>query len=250
MAGKLKKKREKNVKKFAEDVLKSSGRIAVKYFRKANGTESKRDGSLVTRADRDIEHFIRLQIKKQYPTHAILGEEFGFEKSRQSAKDKKQYTWVIDPIDGTSSFVAGRPLFGIMLGLLENEKPILGAVYQPVTEELWLGYKGKTTLNGKPVKTRKPAKDGLVIATTSPHLLDKKGLKEWEKLRKKAKNTIYGGDCYNYCLLASGHVDVVYEQNLKPHDYLPLLPILIGAGASADLDVHDDGSADILASGY
>lgn len=189
---------EKNVKKFAEDVLKSSGKIALKYYRKNNAASSKKDGSLVTRADTEIEHYIRLQIKKYFPEHGILGEEYGFEKSREKNK-KKTHTWVIDPIDGTSSFVAGRPLFGIMLGLLENEKPVLGAVYQPVTEELWLGYKGKTTLNGKPVKAAKKRKDDkLVIATTSPHLLDKAGLKEWDKLRKKAKNVIYGGDCYNY----------------------------------------------------
>ncbi len=204
---------EKNVKKFAEDVLKASGKIAQKY----------------------------------YPDHAILGEEYGYEKSREK-NTKKTHTWVIDPIDGTSSFVAGRPIFGIMLGLLENEKPVLGAVYQPVTDELWLGYKGKTTLNGKPAKASKKGKnEKLIIATTSPHLLNRKGLKEWDKLRKKSKNVIYGGDCYNYCLLASGLVDVVLEQGLKPHDYLPLLPILIGAGASVDLKVHKDSTADILA---
>jgi inositol-phosphate phosphatase/L-galactose 1-phosphate phosphatase/histidinol-phosphatase len=176
-----------------------------------------------------------------------LGEEFGYEKSHQKEKDKKKYTWVIDPIDGTSSFVAGRPIFGIMLGLLENDKPILGGVYQPITDELWLGYKGKTTLNKKLVKVRKPAADGLVIATTSPKLLDKKGLKYWDGLRKKAKNTIYGGDCYNYCLLASGFVDVVYEQGLKPHDYLPLIPILQGAGAKVELTCKKDATCDILA---
>ena len=169
-------------------------------------------------------------------------------KNRTRKKtDKKQYTWVIDPIDGTSSFVAGRPLFGIMIALLENEKPILGGIYQPITEEMWIGYKGKTTLNGKPVKAKKPANDGLVIATTSINLFDRKGLKEWEKLRKKAKNVIYGGDCYNYCLLASGFVDVVYEQNLKPHDYLPLLPILAGACADVKLLLKKDKSCDILA---
>lgn len=241
----------KNVKNFTEDVLKSSGKIAIKYFRKNNGTESKKDGSLVTKADREIEHFIRLNIKKYFPDHAILGEEFGFEKAKN--KTGKKYTWVIDPIDGTSSFVAGRPLFGMMLGLLEDEKPILGAVYQPVTEELWLGYKGKTYFNGKQIratekgKNKKTKTKNLTIATTSPHLLDKKGLKKWDKLRKNAKSTIYGGDCYNYCLLASGFIDAVYEQNLKPHDYLPLLPILTGAGISVDLKVHDDNTADIMA---
>lgn len=238
---------DKNVKKFAEDVLKSSGKIAVKYFRKNHKVESKKDGSLVTRADMEIEHFIRLQIKKYYPEHAILGEEFGYEKSHQKEKDKKKYTWVIDPIDGTSSFVAGRPIFGIMIGLLENNKPILGAVYQPITDEMWVGYKGKTTMNKKPVKVSVKGKnDRLVIATTSPNLLDKKGLKIWENLRKNAKNTIYGGDCYNYCLLASGYIDAIYEQGLKPHDYLPLMPILEGAGAIVELDIHKDNSADLL----
>jgi len=239
---------DKNTKKFVEDVLKSSGKIAVKYYRKASRAESKKDGSLVTRADRDIEHHIRLQIKKRYPMHAILGEEFGYEKSRQRKSDKKQYTWVIDPIDGTSSFVAGRPLFGIMLALIENGKPILGAVYQPITKELWIGYRKRTTLNGKQVKVNKTKKGGFVVATTSPNLLDKAGLKKWDKLRKTADTAIYGGDCYNYCLLASGYIDAVFEQNLQPHDYLPLLPILIGAGASIELDVDTDGVATILAS--
>jgi histidinol phosphatase-like enzyme (inositol monophosphatase family) len=238
-------KNDKNVRKFAEAVLKSSGKIAIKYFRKNSHPEFKKDGSLVTRADREIEHFIRLNIKKQFPQHAILGEEFGFEKSRQKESEKKKYTWVIDPIDGTSSFSAGRPIFGIMLGLLENGEPVLGAVYQPITEELWIGYKGKAYFNNKLLKPRKPSSKKPIIATTSPHLLNKTGIKEWEKARKNALNTIYGGDCYNYCLFASGSVDFILEQGLKPHDYLPLLPILKGVSAKIDLVVHDDSTADL-----
>lgn len=237
---------DKNVKKFAEDVLKSSGKIAIRYFRKYHRAENKKDGSFVTKADREIEHFIRLNIKKYFPNHAILGEEFGFEKSRQNIKDKKQYKWVIDPIDGTSSFVAGRPIFGIMLGLLENEKPILGAVYQPITDELWLGYKGKLYFNKKPINNRKKTNSG-IIATTSIDLFDRYGKKKWENLRKKYKKAVYGGDCYNYCLLANGFIDAVYEQNLKPHDYLPLLPILTGAGVDVDIYIKKDNCADIMA---
>ena len=108
---------------------------------------------------------------------------------------------------------------------------MIGAVYQPITKELWLGINGKTTLNNQLIQAREPDEKNLTIATTSPDLLDEEGKKHWDFLKHKAKNVIYGGDCYNYCLLASGKIDIVFEQGLKPYDFIPLIPILEGSNA-------------------
>jgi len=238
----------KTIELFATDVLKSSGKIARKYFRNSAQYEIKKDGSIVTIADKKIEQFIRKAIGEKFPRHSIMGEEFKDKKSAGSP-----YKWVIDPIDGTSSFKAGRPIFGIMLALMKNDKAIMGAVYQPITDELWLGVGGVTKFNGKVLTKEKPAKKAKktgnsykIIATTSPELFDKNGKNLWAALRMKSQNAIYGGDCYNYCLLAMGQIDCVYEQALKPHDYLPLLPILQGAGAKIKLTIKPDKTADLM----
>ncbi len=223
-------------KNFAEVTLKSSGKIALKYFRGNNKPNLKKDKTIVTLADTEIETFTRKQITRNFPGHEIWGEEFGY-------SGNSNFTWVIDPIDGTSSFAAGRPIWGIMLGLLIDGYPALGAVYQPFTEELWMGVtefkksgntKYKTYYNNKLLKLSNSQLSKFstpkILATTSPALLDEKGKKIFEKLSKNHDTTIYGGDCYNYCLMANGNIYTIFEQGLKPHDYIPLLPILWGAG--------------------
>ncbi len=229
-------------KLFTEQLLKQAGKIALKYFRKSNADiKSKEDGSLVTIADKEIEQFLRKEINKKYKGHSILGEEFGFTKS--SSKILSKFTWVIDPIDGTASFSAGRPMWGIMIGLIVDNVPVLGAVYAPFTDELWIGVREKAKgkkeeyvsyFNNKKIKPLTPYPLSLtpkILATTGPQYFNPAGKKFFEALAKKADSVVYGGDCYNFCLLANGHIHTIYEQNLKVHDYVPLLPILLGSGA-------------------
>ncbi|MDX1950201.1 MAG: inositol monophosphatase family protein [Rickettsiales bacterium] len=221
-------------KKFFEVTLKNAGIIALRYFRNQPKSNSKQDGSIVTIADENIEKFITTQIKKNYPTHAIFGEEFSSDAKNLS----EEFCFVIDPIDGTSSFASGRPMWGILLGLMHKGKPVLGAIYNPFTEELWLGIKGqknyKSYYNNKLISSKRSNKNPNqtnIIATTSPDLLDAKGKKLFEEIAKNLNaKKVYGGDCYNYGLLANGYLTATFEQNLKPYDYIPLLPILWGAG--------------------
>lgn len=224
----------KEYKIFTEQLLKVAGKIALKYFRRSNADiKSKKDGSLVTIADTKIEKYLRKEITKKYKNHSILGEEFGLKNNKTS-----KFTWVIDPIDGTASFSAGRPMWGIMIGLIIDNIPVLGAVYAPFTDELWIGCGQKskkyiTYYNGKKIKqtTDRRPQTTKILATTGPQYFNDEGKKFFDKLIKKADNVVYGGDCYNFCLLANGHIHTIYEQNLKIHDYVPLLPILLGAGA-------------------
>jgi len=214
----------KELKSFVKNVLLNSGKVAEKYYRKQGRYSVKADKSLVTIADEEIENFIRKEILNKFKSHNILGEEQGGELK------KNNYNWVIDPIDGTSSFKAGRPIFTTLFALYKGLEPVFGAIYQPITKELLLAIKGKLYFNGKPVDLIASNKK-ITLATTSPDLLDKQGKAYFEKLKKPHKNTIYGGDAYNYMLLALGQIDTIYEQGLKKHDFLPLIPILSAAGA-------------------
>ncbi len=224
-----------NYKNFVEVTLINAGKIALRYFRNKPKSSSKLDGSIVTIADENIEKFITIQISKFFPEHSIYGEEF----SSDNSKLQDEFCWVIDPIDGTSSFASGRPMWGIMLALMHKGKPVIGAIYNPFTEDLWLGIKGqknyKSYYNNKMISVKKDNKNSNqtnIIATTSPDLLDKKGRFLFDDLTKKfSAKKIYGGDCYNYGLLANGYIKAIYEQVLKPYDYLPLLPILWGVNA-------------------
>lgn len=214
----------KDLKSFVENLLLKSGKVAEKYYRKQAQFSIKSDRSLVTIADEEIEKLIRREVNKKFKNHNILGEEQGGELK------KNQFNWVIDPIDGTSSFKAGRPIFTTLLALYKGFEPVFGAIYQPVTKELLLAIDSKLYFNGKPVKVQGAGKK-ITLATTSPDLFDKQGKAYWEKLKPQHKNTIYGGDAYNYMLLALGQIDAIYEQGLKKHDFLPLIPILKAANA-------------------
>ena len=214
----------KDIKAFAQKTLLLSGKIAMKYYRKNGVIKTKHDKSIVTIADEEIEQFIRQHISKNFPKHNIVGEEQGGSIKAGS------YNWVIDPIDGTSSFQAGRPVFTTLLALYKGYTPVLGAIYQPITNEILLAIEDKIFYNGKKI-TPKTKNSKITLATTSPELLNKKGKEYFSKLSQSYKNTIYGGDAYNYMLLALGNIDFIYEQGLKPHDFLPLIPILKNANA-------------------
>jgi histidinol phosphatase-like enzyme (inositol monophosphatase family) len=199
-----------------------AGRIITPYFRGDFTVDSKTDETPVTIADRRVEERLRAIIEAQRPEDGIIGEEFGIKES------KNQYDWVFDPIDGTKSFIIGRPTFGTLIALCENGVPVLGVIDQPIAKERWVGAKGQpTTLNGKAIKTRPcPQLKEARLASTTPSLIPH----HWERLRDASQMLVWGGDCYCYGLITLGGVDAVVETDLGKHDYAALPPIIEGAG--------------------
>lgn len=215
-----------NLKNFLTDVLKQSGTIAKKYFFGNKKAELKEDKTPVTKADKEIESFIRQEIQKHFPEYGIIGEEF--EDHKPEAKVK----FVIDPIDGTKAFIEGIATFGIMIAVTENNSPVISGILQPITEELWTGDNKITELNGTQISSS--GQDDIkkcTIATTGVEYLNDKGKEHFETISSNCGRRVVGGDCYNYCKLAEGKYDIVLEQGLKYHDYIPLIPILRGSGA-------------------
>jgi histidinol phosphatase-like enzyme (inositol monophosphatase family) len=197
------------------------------FFRADFAHEAKADSSPVTEADRAAEAAIRAIVEKECPADAIIGEEYG-EKTGTSGR-----SWVIDPIDGTISFMAGRPIFGTLIALLQDGFPVLGVIDQCISGERWVGAIGQgTTLNGKPASTRRCRElADMVLASSGPQYFDDHSAEHFMALAAKtSRRTVWGGDCYNYGLLAAGHIDLVVEVGLKLHDFAALVPVVEGAG--------------------
>ena len=218
--------------------LAEAARSAIRpYFRTALTATRKDDATPVTLADRAAETAMRRLIKAEFPRDAIHGEEFGAEPGTSGR------TWVLDPIDGTTAFLAGRPIFGTLIALVIEGWPVLGVIDQAILGERWIGATGQpTTLNGKPARTRScRALADAAIATTGPHYFDDHDGGHFMALAAKTdhKRMVMGGDCYNYAMLASGHLDIVCEANLKLHDYAALVPVVEGAGGTM-CDWHGD----------
>ncbi len=213
---------------LANSMADIAGEIIKKYYRKPIDIDKKEDNSPVTKADLEVEQALREFLAKHRPDDGILGEEYGAKPS------KSGLTWVIDPIDGTKSFVIGRPTFGTLIALCEGNIPKLGIIDQPILKERWLGVTGsQTTMNGTPVQTRKCANiDKASIGATTPMMFDK--LSEYDRAYEifelGTSNMVWGGDCYMYGLIASGYMDIAFEQNLSPYDFAALVPIITGAG--------------------
>ncbi|MCB2057443.1 MAG: inositol monophosphatase family protein, partial [Novosphingobium sp.] len=198
------------------------------HFRTPLPSERKADRTPVTLADRAAEEAMRAILAAEVPEDAVFGEEFG------ASNGSSGRTWVLDPIDGTTAFLAGRPIFGTLIALVVEGWPVLGVIDQPVLGERWLGATGRaTTLNGDTVRTRGcPSLGEAALATTGPHYFDDHDGEHFMALaaRTDHKRMVMGGDCYNYAMLASGFIDVVCEANLKLHDYAALIPVVEGAG--------------------
>lgn len=228
---------------FAQDLAAQARPIARQYFRQPLDVERKKDLSPVTIADRAIEAKLRESIATAYPDHGIFGEEHGH------ANPGHAITWVIDPIDGTKSFITGMPTFGTLVALLDEGHPTIGVVDMPVLDERWLGVSGRTTLlNGRPCRTSECRKlDEAALYATSPDIFDSNEAHRFEYISARAKMRRFGGDCYSYALLASGHIDAVVEMQLQPYDYLSLVPVIEGAGGvitdwrGETLSIHSDG---------
>lgn len=215
---------------LAQRLADAAGEAIRPFFRSTFTQETKADSSPVTEADRAAETAIRDILERERPDDGILGEEFG------AVRESASRQWVLDPIDGTLSFMAGRPIFGTLIALLQDGWPILGAIDQPIANERWLGAMGSETLfNGTPAKTRRcKSLEGATVATTSPHCFSDDEAAAYLRVVAAAYGKkpfpLYGGDCYNYGLLASGHIDIVIETGLKLHDFAALVAIVEGAG--------------------
>ena len=200
------------------------------HFRSGLQSERKDDASPVTIADRAAEEAMRRILKAEVPRDGVIGEEFGTEEGNSGR------TWVLDPIDGTVSFLAGRPIFGTLIALLVDGWPVLGVIDQPILGERWTGVSGRPTLfNGAEARTRPcRALDQASLATTGPQYFDDHEGGHFMALaaRTDHKRMMMGGDCYNYGLLASGHLDLICEAGLKLHDWAALVPIVEGAGGT------------------
>jgi len=215
---------------LANRLADAAGAAIRPYWRGAIGLETKGDASPVTLADRAAEEAMRRILTAEASRDGIQGEEFGIE--REGARRR----WVLDPIDGTTSFVAGRPIFGTLIALLSDGFPILGVIDQPILGERWVGATGRgTTFNGAEVRTR-PCRElsDALLATTSPSLFDDHAAEHFMALAQKTahRRMIWGGDCYNYGLVASGQIDLVCESGLKLHDFAALVPVVEGAGGT------------------
>lgn len=196
----------------------------VPLFRNVN-SETKADGTMVSAADRNAEDVMRKLIEINFPEHGIFAEEFG------NVRTDAEYVWVLDPIDGTAAYLAGRPLFGTLIALLHNGVPVLGLLDQPIAKERWLAANDETKLGMKTIYTRRcESLSDAFFATTSPFLFKAEERPVIASITEKFAQTIYGGDCYNYGQLAQGNIDVVIESGLKPYDYLPLVKLVENAG--------------------
>jgi len=217
---------------FARDVIEDAGSIACKYFRTPIKVDEKGTGTEfdpVTVADREIEEFIRDRISSRYPEHAIRGEEAGDHRGNST------YRWFIDPIDGTRSFISGSPLWGILLGLMQGDDCLLGLMHQPYIKETFTGSGAGAFLiqgaNIRPIATRNIRNLGeATIYSTHPSMFGAEDFKRFLKVADQCRLMRYGGDCYSYCLLASGFIDLVIEGGLAPYDIIPLIPIIEAAG--------------------
>ncbi|MCS6987780.1 MAG: histidinol-phosphatase [Sphingomonadaceae bacterium] len=213
---------------LANRLADAAGEVIRPLFRTAVEATAKPDRSPVTRADRAAEDVMRRILASDRPRDGIIGEEFGQERPGASR------IWVLDPIDGTRAFLAGRPLFGTLIALLVDGAPVLGVIDQPILKERWVGQTaagGATLLNGRKVRVRAcPGLSAARLATTSPWHFSGAGHAAFGRIARLAADTILGGDCFNYAMLASGHLDLVVEEGLKVHDWAALVPVVAGAG--------------------
>jgi inositol-phosphate phosphatase/L-galactose 1-phosphate phosphatase/histidinol-phosphatase len=211
---------------LAHGLADAAGAVIRPYFRQRVAVIDKEDASPVTVADRESEAAMRRLIAQRFPDHGIFGEEFGAERA------DAEFVWVLDPIDGTKSFISGVPLFGTLIALLYRGRPVLGIIDQPISGERWLGAADRpSTLNGAPIRTR-PC-DGLGAATlftAAPTMFTGADADRFGRVAADAKLVRYSGDCYAYGLCALGFVDVVIEAQLKPYDFCAVIPVIAGAG--------------------
>ena len=228
---------------FASELADAARTVTLRHFRQPLDVEHKTDASPVTIADREAEQLLRQRILRRFPNQGLYGEEYGRHGLEQ------RHRWVIDPIDGTKSFICGVPTFGTLIALLDGSEPIVGVIDMPALDERWIGAAGRPTLfDGEICRTRgciDPA-DAALFAT-SPEMFQGEDAQRFERLVRKVRLRRFGGDCHAYGLLAAGFIDLVVEADLKPYDFMALIPVIRGAGGvisdwqGRPLELESDG---------
>lgn len=211
---------------FANRLADAAAAVLRKYYRAPIVVETKADASPVTIADREAEQVLRELIRSAHPDHGIDGEELAAERL------DSEFVWQLDPIDGTKSFVSGRPLFGTLIGLTRGGRPVLGVIDQCILNERWVGTAGGSTWNGERIRVRPcPALDQAVLSVTSPLMFETpEDRAAFAQIERAVRFPLYGGDCYAYGLLAMGLIDLIVEADMDAHDFVPLVPVIEGAG--------------------
>ncbi|HPN39131.1 MAG TPA: histidinol-phosphatase [Melioribacteraceae bacterium] len=214
------------LKKFCKYLSDESSKIIKPYFRTTFNIESKIDESPVTIADKKAEEKMRELINKEFPNHGIIGEEYGI------TNPNAEYKWILDPIDGTKSFICGAYTFGTMIGLLHNNKPVLGVINQPILDEFLLGDNENTYLNDQKVmvKNKTELKDAVLLSTDHLNIEKYQDITKFNSLIHKVKLYRLWGDCYGYLLLACGYADIMIDPIMNIWDLAALVPIVNGAG--------------------
>lgn len=232
-----------NYLETAHDLADIAGKAILPYFRKAMQVTNKEAGGFdpVTSADKAAERAMRKELARRHPDHAILGEEYAALETDGPLK------WVLDPIDGTKAFIMGYPLWGVLIGLMDGAETIVGMMDQPFTRERFYATAPRATPKGQPkgafwtgpgsdkpkkLRTRACGKlSDAILACTTPDMFKTPDEREnFAALSKQVRMTRFGGDCYAYCLVAAGHVDLVVEASLKAVDIVALIPIIEQAG--------------------
>lgn len=224
---------------FVDDLATASGKAILPFFRTSLVADDKggRSGGFdpVTEADKAGESAMRHLIKRAFPSHGIVGEEYGAERA------DAEYVWVLDPIDGTRAFISGLPTWGTLIGLARNGRPCYGLMHQPFTGERFFGDGGRATYRGpipgggtgeRRLRTRRCASLAeATLSSTSPRNFAEAAQRAaFERVEAAVRHVRFGFDCYAYCMIAAGHVDLVIEAGLEPYDIVALIPIIEGAG--------------------
>jgi len=209
----------------AMDAAYLGGRRALAYFNTSVSVEMKRDRTPVTQADRECEQIVRDRIARSFPTHAILGEEGG------SSDGDPDYRWIIDPIDGTKTFICGVPFFGVLIGVEVRKKPSVGVVYLPALDEMLAAADGLgCSWNGRPARVSGISRlDEAALMMTDVGMMMQRG-NAYSRLSSATRFHRTWGDCYGYVLVATGRAEAMLDPEMKPWDCAPLLPILEQAG--------------------
>lgn len=209
----------------AVDAAYLGGRRTLAYFNAGVEVEIKPDHTPVTQADKEAEEIIRAKIQRHFPDHEVMGEEGG------TKKGDARYRWIIDPIDGTKTFICGVPFYGVLIGVEVEGKPSVGVIYMPAFDEMISAATGQgCTWNGRKASVSKTAKlsDAVLMTTNITSCQNRSDA--FDRLARTTKLQRTWGDCYGYALVATGRADIMLDPAMNPWDCAPMLPILTEAG--------------------